>query len=105
MNLLNSILIEGEVLADPLFSSLPEGLEYCTFDISAGDTAPAVPVVVYSRLALRCSELLSKGSGVRVVGRITQDPAASEAEGSQKLRVVAEHVEVKPTISRRVEVA
>ena len=97
MKFLNSILLEGDILEQPLSSTGPDGIPRCTFSLSSGDAAPAVPVVTYGRLAVRCSGLLDKDFSVRIVGRISQDIESSEATGSFMLHVVAEHVEIKPT--------
>ena len=97
MRNLNSILLEGDILEQPLSSTSPDGIPRCTFSLSSGDTAPAVPVITYGRLAVRCSEFLDKGSSIRVVGRIAQNLESSESTGSFKLHIVAEHVEIKPT--------
>ena len=97
MKFLNSILLEGSLLEPPISSTGPDGIARCTFSLSSGDTAPAVPVITYGRLATRCTALLDKDSSIRVVGRIAQDLESSEATGSFKLHIVAEHVEIRPT--------
>lgn len=104
MRNLNSILIEGLVLDSHTLASLagPDGLPCCTFSLASGSDAPSIPVIAYSRLAARCSELLSEGSSVRVVGRIAQDLEASAAAGSFRLHVIAEHVEIQPARSKPV---
>jgi len=101
MKFLNSILLEGDILEQPLSSTGPDGIPRCTFSLASGDTAPAVPVITYGRLATRCSELLDKGSSIGVVGRIAQDLEASEATSSFMLHIVAEHVEITPAASHR----
>lgn len=105
MNFLNSCLLEGNLADAPVFTTTANGLDRCTFLISSGDQAPAVPVVAYGRLALRCNELLDKGSSIRIVGRIAQDLEASDATASFRLHLVAEHVEIKPMAQRHAEVA
>jgi len=105
MNFLNSVLLEGELSDAPIFTTTANGLDRCSFLISSGDLAPAVPVVSYGRLALRCNELLDKGSSIRIVGRIAQDLEASDTTSSFKLHIVAEHVEIKPMAHRHAEVA
>lgn len=102
---LNSILIEGELLDCPKLSTVSDSLERCTFTIGSGDQAAAIPIVVYGRLALRANELLDKGSGIRVVGRIGQDLESSATMDSFRLWVIAEHLEVKPALAHRAEVA
>lgn len=105
MRFLNSVLLEGDLSEAPSFTTTANGLDRCSFLIASGDQAPAVPVVSYGRLALRCNELLDKGSSIRVVGRIAQDLEASEVSASFKLHLIAEHVEVKPLAHHRAEVA
>lgn len=105
MKNLNSILLEGDLIDQPISSTGPDGVAQCTFSLTSGDNAPSVPVIAYHKLAMRCTELLDKGAAIRIVGRIAQDLEASAATGSFCLRVVAEHVEIKPKVSSRAEVA
>jgi single-stranded DNA-binding protein len=105
MNYLNSILLEGELSEVPVFTTTANGLDRCSFLLASGDQAPAVPVVSYGRLALRCNELLDKGSAIRIVGRIAQDLEASDATSTFRLHLVAEHVEIKAAFHRHAEVA
>lgn len=105
MQHLNSVLLEGELSEAPTFTTTANGIDRCSFLIASGDQAPAVSVVSYGRLALRCHELLDKGSSIRIVGRIAQDLEASDAIASFKLHLVAEHVEIKAASRRHAEVA
>jgi single-stranded DNA-binding protein len=105
MKNLNSILIEGELLDTPKLSTVSDSLERCTFAIGSGDHAPSVPIVAYGRLALRANELLDKGSSIRVVGRLGQDLESSATMDTFRLWVIAEHLEVKPALAHRAEVA
>ncbi len=105
MPYLNSILLEGELSDVPVFTTTANGLDRCSFFIASGDQAPSVPVVAYGRLALRCNELLDRGSSIRVVGRIAQDLEASDSSSTFRLHLVAEHVEVRPQAHRHAEVA
>lgn len=107
MQLLNSILIEGSVIDVPTFlpAPSPDAIDRCSFSLDCGPSAPSIPILVYNRLALRCHELLDRGSSVRVVGRVIHDTEATNATGSFSLAVVAEHVEIKPVSVRREEVA
>ena len=54
-------------------------------------------VTTWNRQAEVCNEYLTKGRGVRVVGRLKQD-RWEDAEGKtrSKVHIVAEHVEFKP---------
>ena len=105
MKNLNSILLEGDLIDQPISSTGPDGIAQCTFSLTSGENAPSVPVITYHKLAIRCGELLDKGASLRIVGRIAQDLEASAATGSFCLRVIAEHVEIKPKVSSRAEVA
>ena len=105
MKNLNSILLEGDLIDQPISSTGPDGVAQCTFSLTSGENAPSVPVIAYHKLAMRCEQLLDKGSCIRIVGRIAQDLEASAASGSFCLRVIAEHVEIKPKVSSRAEVA
>ena len=104
MRNLNSILLEGSLLDDPIFAapSTADAPAKCTFTIGSEPDAPSVPIITYGRLALRCSQILTKGSVIRVVGRIAQDVDATATTGSFRLCVVAEHIEPKPSTSKRV---
>jgi len=106
MRNLNSILLEGSVLDDPVLN-LPSGDQAparCIFSLGSDPDPAQVPIVVYGRLAAYCSKHLYQGSSVRVVGRIAQDVDASIATGTFRLCVVAEHIEQKPSTSKRVPV-
>lgn len=109
--LLNSILLEGSLLDAPIITSdaevspssesstHPSPMDRCSFNLDCGPKAPRVPVRAYGLLALRCSELLDRGSSVRIVGRVIHDTASSSID-TFALAVVCEHLEVKPS-SRR----
>ena len=106
MRSLNSILLEGSLLGDPVLS-LPtdeQAPARCTFSLASDPDPASVPVVVYGRLAAYCSKNLFQGSVIRVVGRIAQDVESTAATGSFRLCVVAEHIEPKPSTSNRVPV-
>jgi single-strand DNA-binding protein len=54
-------------------------------------------ITTWNRLAEVCNEYLSKGRGVRVVGRLKQDRWEDpEGKTRSKVHIVAEHVEFKP---------
>lgn len=109
--LLNSILLEGSLLDTPVYTpASPESsstadvpgssIDRCSFTLDCGPKAPTVPIRAYNLLAHRCSELLDRGSTVRVVGYIIHDVDTTALTGSFTLAVVCEHIEVKPS-SRR----
>jgi hypothetical protein len=104
MRNLNSILLEGILLEAPVLtaSSTVDAPAKCTFSIISEPDAPSVPIITYGRLALRCSQILTKGSAIRAVGRIAQDIKATAATGTFRLCVVTEHVELKPVSTSKV---
>jgi len=80
MNNLNSILIEGNLVRDPLLRSTPKGTSVCTFSLASNrfykqDTGfekevSFFDVDTWGKLAEACYSKGRKGRGVRVVGRL-----------------------------------
>jgi single-strand DNA-binding protein len=111
MNNLNSILIEGNLVRDPVYKSTPKGTPVCTFSLASNrfykqdsETEKEVSffeVETWSKLAENCHTLGSKGRGVRVVGRLKQQ-RWNDTEGNpqSKVMIVAEHVEFKPVFNK-----
>ena len=107
MNNLNSILLEGNLVADPDLRYTPKGAAVCSFCVACNrfykqeeelqKEVSYFDVTAWNRQAEVCNEYLTKGRGVRVVGRLKQD-RWEDAEGKtrSKVHVVAEHVEFKP---------
>jgi single-strand DNA-binding protein len=107
MNNLNSILLEGNLVADPGLRYTPNGAPVCSFCVACNryfkqeeelqQEVSYFDVTTWNRLAEVCNEYLAKGRGVRVVGRLKQD-RWEDAEGKtrSKVHIVAEHVEFKP---------
>ena len=91
MNDLNSILIEGRLTADPTMNYTAKGTAACTFSIAINrsyrqdqemkEETSFLDVETWGRLAENCSEYLHKGRGVRIVGRIRQDPSIGGGRG------------------------
>jgi len=53
-------------------------------------------VETWGRLAERCGEELTKGGGVRVVGRLVQDRwKDKDGRSRSRVKIVAEHVEFR----------
>ena len=114
MNNLNSILIEGNLVRDPLYRSTAKGTPICTFSLASNrfykqDTqlekeVGFFDVETWAKLADSCYNLGHKGRGVRVVGRLKQD-RWTDAEGKPHSRVsiVAEHVEFRPEFKKNEE--
>jgi single-strand DNA-binding protein len=107
VNTLNSILLEGNLTSDPELTETFKGSKVAKFQIaynrfyrSEGERIDEVSyfdVEVWGNLAVNCDTYLSKGRGVRVVGRLKQD-RWKDPDGNQrvKVKIVGEHVEFKP---------
>jgi single-strand DNA-binding protein len=116
MNNLNSIILEGNLTKDPVMDTTPKGTAVCHFTVasnryykSEGERQEEVgffDVEVWSRLAETCNEYLSRGRGVRVVGRLKQDRwSTSEGEPRSRVRIVGEHVEFRARPKNESEAA
>lgn len=112
MNSLNSILIEGNVVRDPVIRETPRGSLVCTFSLASNrfyrqddemeQETSFFEVETWSKLAESCSKNCGKGRGIRVVGRLKQDRwTGSDGKNYSKIKVVAEHVEFKPQFKNR----
>ena len=111
MNNLNSILIEGNLVRDPLFRSTAKGTPLCTFSLASNrfykqdsqleKEVGFFDVETWSRLAENCYNLGHKGRGVRVVGRLKQDRwTGSDGKPHSRVTIVAEHVEFRPDFKK-----
>ncbi len=106
MNSLNSVLIEGNLTADPELRELESGSKVCTFTVASnryynqdGEKKQEVSyfdVEVWNRTAELCAKSLSKGRGVRVNGRMKQERwADKDGVNHSKVKIVGESVEFK----------
>ena len=111
MNNLNSILIEGNLVRDPLFRTTPKGTPLCTFTLASNrffkqdsgleKEVSFFDVESWAKLAENCYNLGRKGRGVRVVGRLKQERwNGSDGKAHSKVAIVAEHVEFKPDFKK-----
>ncbi len=111
MNNLNSILIEGNMVRDPLFKSTPKGTPVCTFSVASNrfykqdsgleKEVSFFDVETWAKLAENCGSLGRKGRGVRVVGRLKQERwNDNEGKPRSKVKIVAEHVEFRPEFKK-----
>lgn len=105
MNHLNSVLIEGNLIEEPLFRSSPAGTPVCTFRFASHRTYKQASgleeevsffnVETSSNLAEH--NLGHKGQGVRVVGRLKEERwCGTDGETHSNVTIVAEHVEFRP---------
>lgn len=107
MNNLNSVLMEGNLCRDPELRYTPKGTPVCTLVLASNrsykiegerhDEVSFIETTAWGKLAAVCAEHLTKGRGVRVVGRLKQE-RWEDAEGNSRanVRIVAEHVEFQP---------
>ena len=107
MNMLNSVIVEGDVVEQPEIKSTPNGVSVCTITIAVsrecrnanGERASEVSyfdVDAFGNIADVCAKMCLKGRGMRVVGRLRQvrwDDGDGKAHS--KVNVVAEHIEFK----------
>jgi single-strand DNA-binding protein len=111
MNNLNSILIEGNLVRDPLYRATAKGTSLCTFCLASNryyrqdsqmeKEVSFFEVETWAKLAENCGNLGRKGRGVRVVGRLKQDRwTGTDGKPRSKITIVAEHVEFRPEFKK-----
>ena len=116
MNNLNSILIEGNMVRDPLMRSTPKGTAVCNFTIASNryyrqdsnfeKETGFFDVETWGKLADVCSAQGRKGRGVRVVGRLKQDRwTGNDGKSHNKVAIVAEHVEYRADFKKADDTA
>jgi single-strand DNA-binding protein len=114
MNNLNSILIEGNLVKDPLLRSTPKGTQICTLRLASNryykqetgfeKEVSFFEVETWARLAEACYAKAKKGRGVRVVGRLKQDRwNGPDGKLCSKVSIVAEHVEFRPEFKKETK--
>jgi single-strand DNA-binding protein len=107
MNNLNSILIEGNLVKDPLFRSTPKGTSVCTFSLASNrffkqdsgleKEVSYFEVETWGKLADRVHTQGRKGRGLRAVGRLKQERwSGKDGHAQSRIVIVAEHVEFRP---------
>ncbi|MDR1862816.1 MAG: single-stranded DNA-binding protein [Treponema sp.] len=111
MNNLNSVLIEGNLVRDPLLRSSPKGTPLCTFSLASNRLYKQdarlerevgfFEVETWGKLAESCYNQGHKGQGVRVVGRLRHDRwTGSDGKPRSRVSIVAEHVEFNPDFKK-----
>ena len=114
MNNLNSILIEGNMVRDPLFRSTQKGTQVCNFTIASNrfykldsgfeKETGFFDIEAWGKLADVCTIQGRKGRGVRVVGRLKQDRwTGNDGKSHAKVAIVAEHVEYRSDFKKANE--
>ena len=111
MNNLNSILIEGNLVRDPLLRSTPKGTQVCMLSLASNryykqdsgfeKEVSFFDVETWAKLAEACYSKGRKGRGVRVVGRLKQDRwSGPDGKAHSRITIVAEHVEFRPEFKK-----
>jgi len=111
MNNLNSILIEGNMVRDPLLRTTQKGTSVCNFTIASNrfyrqesnleKEVGFFDVEAWGKLADACVNFGRKGRGVRVVGRLKQDRwTGNDGKNHNRVAIVAEHVEYRPDFKK-----
>lgn len=96
MKNLNSILLEGAVVSEPLFQSGSDTkVPRLRFLLDIDPTVPPIPVTISGKLAITSQPRLHTGSAIRVVGRIGVD---NFAEAIASIVILPEHIEFKPQL-------
>lgn len=105
MNNLNSVLLEGTCVSKPVVEVVADSQKaLCSFVVESirnerdGDKEVSLfEIETHGRLAGSLGQTITKGRGLRIVGRMKQIRWKNEAREEQStIRVIAEHVEVKP---------
>ncbi len=108
MNQLNSVIVEGNVVREPVLKEPVKDFKVCAFSVAVNrwyktqkgngeEEVSFFEIETYNRMAEVCMKKLTKGLGVRVVGRLKQDRWEDESGKSHsKVYVIAEHVEFRP---------
>jgi len=115
MNNLNSILIEGNLVKDPMLRTTPKGTQVCTLCLASNryfkqdsgfeKEVSFFNVETWARLAEACYSKGKKGRGIRVVGRLKQDRwSGPDGKPYSKISIVAEHVEFRPEFKKDANV-
>ena len=113
MNCLNSIILEGNVVRDPVIKETPRGTVVCNFSIASNryykldddyeQETSFFEVESWAKLAEACGKGCTKGRGVRIVGRLKQDRwTGTDGKSMTKVKVIAEHVEFKPVANKKI---
>ena len=113
MNQLNSIILEGNLVANAELSEPSKGFKVCKFSLGVNrftkslngesiDEVSFFDVEAYGKLAESCEKNGIKGRGVRVVGRLKQSRwKNNDGKNQSRVYVIAEHIEYKPKFEKK----
>ncbi|MCR4790062.1 MAG: single-stranded DNA-binding protein [Treponemataceae bacterium] len=115
MNTINSLVIEGNMVKEPLAKETVRGNKVCNFSIAAnrsvktangeyGKEVSFFDVETWGAVAEACMKEGSKGRGVRVIGRLKQNRwDGNDGKHYSRISIVAEHVEFRPVHAKQDE--
>jgi single-strand DNA-binding protein len=102
----NKIILIGNLTKDPELRYTPAGLAVSSFQIAVNESFKKgdekqeetlfIGVKVFGRQAETTSEYLSKGSGVLVEGRLTENKWEADGQKKSRFEVVASNVRFMP---------
>ena len=113
MNQLNSIILEGNITRDVVFKETPHGCKVCTIPIAVNrwyksDDGKGIEEVSYfdveafGKMAEYCERRVTKGRGLRVVGRLKQSRwKGADGKNASRITIIAEHIEFKPHVGKK----
>jgi single stranded DNA-binding protein len=110
MNNLNSVLLEGTMVHDPVITRTKDGTPACSFTLASSrylksDSGPEKETGIFrvegfGNVAALCGKNGYEGRGVRVVGRLSQRQCNNEnGEQYSQISIVTEHIEFRPDFS------
>jgi len=96
----NRIILEGRITRDFKVETTPSGTKYCNYDVAIDDgfgshkKTTFVTVTSWAKQSQFVLDWFSKGDGILIEGRLSQDRWTDKATGDkrQRHRVTAEHV-------------
>lgn len=111
---LNKVFLAGNLTRDPELRYTPAGTAVASFGLAVTDRYKQgeewkdrvcyVDITVWNKQAERCSEYLTKGSGVLIEGRLNfRSWESEEGQKRSKLDVVAQNVQFLPRAPKAVE--
>lgn len=115
MNQLNSLIIEGNVCRDAEVKETANGFSLATFPIAVNryhkkadgsyeQEVSYFDIEAWGELAKAVKENTSKGSGVRIVGRLKQNRWTDQNGKNQaKISVIAEHIDFLAKAEKKEE--
>lgn len=101
-NNLNTTLLEGSLKTNPKERAehrcelVLSNYRYVLKDGKYVKETSDFPVIVNGRMADTCMDILKKGAVVRVVGRLRQITGISGGVKTEKVMLIAEHIEIAP---------